>query len=135
MGKSEVVTFSSGKVWADESTGILRVEFAPGTHQNVQVAREVIASIRELNKEPRWPALVDIANVKGLDRDARTYYGSSEAMENWAAVAMLTSSPLTNTLANIWLAVFRTISGGRGKPTKIFDDESSAIEWLKGFRS
>ncbi|MGK3959669.1 hypothetical protein WMF38_42315 [Sorangium sp. So ce118] len=135
MGKSEVVTFSSGRVWADESTGIVRVEFAPGTHQTVQIAREVIASIRALSKEPRWPTLVDLANIKGADRDARTYYGSSEAMASWAAVAMLTSSPLTTTLANMWLAVFRTISGGRGKPTKIFDDEPSAVEWLKGFKS
>lgn len=135
MDNSTAVTFSSGKIWFDEVNGITRVEFAPGTHQTLQVAREVIAGIHSIPNGVRRPVLVDLTKVKAADRDARSYYGSPEATASWSAAALLVDSPLSTTIANIWLAVFSTIHGKRAKPYKIFSDETDAVEWLKGFRS
>ncbi|WP_437935481.1 DUF7793 family protein [Sorangium sp. So ce341] len=135
MENSTAVTFSSGRVSLDDANGIVRVEFAPGTHQTLEIAREVIASINSVTNGLRRPVLVDLTHVKVIERDARSYYGSPEATASWPAVAMLADSPLSTTIANIWLAVFSAIHGKRAKPYKIFSDEAAAVEWLKGFRS
>ncbi|WP_437996724.1 hypothetical protein WMF26_38000 [Sorangium sp. So ce185] len=135
MENSTAVTFSSGRVWLDDANGIVRVEFAPGTHQTIQIAREVIAGINSITSGARRPALVDLTRVKAADRDARSYYGSPEATASWSAAALLVDSPLSTTIANIWMAVFSTIHGKRANPSKIFSDEAAAVEWLKGFRS
>ncbi|WP_437597388.1 DUF7793 family protein [Sorangium sp. So ce590] len=135
MDNSAVVTFSSGKIWLDEVNGIIRVEFTPGTHQTLQIAREVIAGISAIGDGGRRPALVDLTKVKAIDRDARSYYGGPESIASWPALAMLTDSPLSTTIANIWLAVYSAINGRRANPSRIFSDEVAAVEWLKGFRS
>ncbi|WP_437314737.1 DUF7793 family protein [Sorangium sp. So ce385] len=135
MENSTAVTFSSGRIWLDDANGIVRVEFAPGTHQTLQIAREVIAGINSITSGARRPALVDLTKVKAIDRDARSFYGGPESMASWPALAMLTDSPLSTTIANIWLAVYSAINGKRANPSKIFSDEAAALEWLKGFRS
>jgi hypothetical protein len=45
-----------------------------------------------------------------------------------SAVAIVVDTPLTRTMGNFFLAVNKPVA-----PTRLFEDEGSAVAWLSGF--
>jgi len=125
----EVETRPWGKVWLDQD-GISHVDFVAGTHQTLALAKEEIEILAVIHKGQRRPLLVDLRNVRATDFDARKYFGGPEAKRVWRAAALVTATPLSNAIANLWLAAHNS----RENPAKLFTSEAEAITWLKGFR-
>jgi hypothetical protein len=129
MSDGDVVKYDWGKVWLDRTNHLSRVDFVPGTHQRLRQAEEQISALQQLLGEQRWPYLVDLRNVKATDQDARKYFGSTESKARWTAAALLTGSPLSNAIGNVFLAAYNS----RQNPVKLFSNEAEAIAWLKQF--
>ncbi len=130
MSDDVAIKFSWGKAWLDEEHGISRVDFVPGTQQDLRAAQEQIAALTELLKGKPRPYLVDLRNVKSTNHEARKYFAGRESKAVWNAAALLTGSPLSNAIGNLWLAA----NNSRGNPVKLFTNEADAIAWLKTFR-
>jgi hypothetical protein len=128
MTSHEVETRPWGKAWVDEN-GISHVDFVPSTHQTLAIAKEEIEILGIINKGQLRPLLVDLRNVRATDFDARKYFGGPEAKRVWRAAGLVTATPLSNAIGNLWLAAHNT----RENPAKLFTSETEALAWLKGF--
>jgi hypothetical protein len=72
--------------------------------------------------------VADIRNVKTISREVREYLGRPENVATIKAGAMLTGSPLSKLVGNLFLQFSKPKF-----PTKMFSDEQKAAEWLKQY--
>jgi hypothetical protein len=90
---------------------------------------DAIAAIDEMTKltgGKRCPLLVDAHDAGPQDRAARSEFARRGDLVS--AVALLGATPLSRMMGNFFIAVSRPMA-----PTKLFNDESSALAWLKEF--
>jgi len=106
----------------DEAERVVRFVWAPGSVCNEQEARIGTAAIRALGKGA-VPMLVDMRQMKKLERDAREYYKTDKA--GVSAMALLVGSPVTKMLANFFMRTDTDTT-----PTRMFTDEALAVTWL-----
>src|SRR5262245_7274076 len=119
MAEGEVA-FPNGKVWIDREHGILRVVFLPNTHHDLKSAEDELAAVARASGGKRYPALIDLGNVRAVTREARAYLAGPESSALSTAVALLSRSAVGNMLANVFLAVF----GDDAVPTRLFSQEA-----------
>jgi hypothetical protein len=114
------------RAWWDADTEIVRGVWAPRT---VCGATEAIASTRTIRALQRGavPLLVDIRQLKRLDRGAREHYKSDKG--GASAMALLVDSAVTRMIANFFM---RTDAGET--PARMFTEENDAIAWLRSTR-
>ena len=102
---------------------MVRFVWAPGSVCDVKEARGGTAAIRALEKGA-VPMLVDMREMKKLERGAREYYKTDKA--GVSAMALLVGSPVTRMLANFFMRTDTDTT-----PTRMFTDESVALGWLR----
>ncbi len=124
--KSEVIDTSVSDVWLDEE-GIMHEVGHEGARVTLTSARREVAAMKRVAGGGRYPILVDIRRCRSVTRDARQYLSGPEAATCVSAVALLTASPLTRIMANFFIGFNRGTF-----PTRVFTDESAALEWLRG---
>ena len=101
-----------------------------GVQQSLANAQENLALAVAQAGGVRRPLLIDIRTALPLDADARHHYSGQALVERFSALALLVeASPFGRMLGNVYLRVARP-----GIPTRLFADETLAIDWLKGHR-
>ncbi len=108
------------------SDGIIRIMAFNPTH-NLEDAREVIASFKEIAKDKKYPVLIDSSNVKDMSQESMHYYGSEEAMVSVSCIAIIIKSGISRMMANFFI----DISKYKDPPRRLFNDENKAVLWLK----
>jgi hypothetical protein len=106
----------------DEAEQVVRFVWAPGSICTVAQARAGSATIRALDKGT-VPMLVDMRRMKKLEREARELYKTDKG--GVSAMALLVGSPVTKMLANFFMRTDTDTT-----PTRMFTDESVALNWL-----
>ena len=122
---SGVITHPKFRMWL-RPDGIVQLVWAPRTTvllENVTAALEAMAG---LTGERRSPLLVDARDTGPLDRPTRAELTRRSDLQ--AAVALIVGTPLTRVMANFFLSVNKPVF-----PTRMFDDEASAVAWLLEF--
>ena len=110
----------------DETEQVVRFVWAPDSVCTVQQARAGSATIRALGKGTA-PMLVDMRQMKKLEREARELYKTDKG--GVGAMALLVGSPVTKMLANFFMRTDTDTT-----PTRMFTDESVALTWLHAQR-
>jgi hypothetical protein len=112
----------SFQVWWDDRAGVVRCVWAADVVCSEQEARACTHAIEAVGRGG-VPLLVDMRQMKKLERGAREHYKTNKGGVN--AMALLVGSPVTRMLANFFMStdVDRT-------PTRMFTDELSALTWL-----
>jgi hypothetical protein len=107
---------------------VIRVNYI-ATEQSVDDARENVIAMRLLS--PRYPALllVDTSLVSTVPPAVRSYYLSKEVTQVIGALALLVDSLASRLGGNILLHFYPLQI-----PTRLFTDESLAVEWLQSQR-
>lgn len=80
----------------------------------------------ELTGRRRSPLLVDTRHGGQQDRPARMEV--VRRVDMVSAVALLVSTPLSRMMGNFFVTVNKPVA-----PTRLFDDEASALAWLQEF--
>ena len=106
--------------------GIIVVRSRPGYPQNESDARENLVICRQLAGDKKAPVLVDVRQMAPLTRQAREVYATEADFA--LAQAMLVESAFTRISANLFIRVGRPVH-----PTRMFNSEDEAMQWLKGF--
>jgi hypothetical protein len=83
-------------------------------------------AMTKLTGGKRVPLLVDAHDAGPQSRAARSEFVRRDDLVS--AVALLGATPLSRMMGNFFIAVSRPTM-----PTKLFDDESSALAWLREF--
>ena len=98
---------------------------------DLEAAKQVVKDRKELTKKQTYPIMINATKVKEVTKEARYYFGSKEGEEYLSAAAILTSSVLATFLANF---IIRVNFSKTNIPTRLFNDEKKALEWLKAYK-
>lgn len=107
---------------------------ALGIQQTLEDAQENVERAIELSGGPRkCPLLVDIARTAPLTSEVRHYYVGGALANNFTALALVVEpTPMGRMMGDVFFRMIEAANAGRSEvaPTKTFEDEASAIEWL-----
>ena len=107
---------------------ILIGTYKKNLHIDLAVARDIVSSRLSFTGGEKMPSLIISQGVVSMDKPAREYLASDEAIVGLLASAIVVSSPFSSFLGNFFLFVNKT-----KMPVKIFTSVSSAEKWLQQF--
>jgi len=106
--------------------GIVQLAWAARVAIVVEDAVAAIEAMAQLTGGRQSPLLVDVHEQGPMDRPARTEF--TRRGDLVSAVALIVGTPLSRLMGNFFLSVSKPVA-----PTRLFDDDASAIAWLRGF--
>jgi len=107
--------------------GILHLHYADH-YFTIEETKELFAYIR---KNAPWdvsPIYITGDSFTGQDNESKTFNGSVEVTKHCSAIAIASKSLGQKIIANFYMKTIKPNS-----PTKFFNDEDSAINWLKEY--
>ncbi|HUX05162.1 MAG TPA: hypothetical protein VMV53_09705 [Acidimicrobiales bacterium] len=113
------------RIWV-RPDGIVQIDWVPAAVIGLEDAIAATDAMTKLTGGKRCPLLVDAHDAGPQDRDARSEFARRGDLVS--AVALLGATPLSRMMGNFFIAVSRPMA-----PTKLFNDESSAVAWLRDF--
>ena len=125
--KSEMIESRTSQFWLDEE-GILCVKTLPQAYYTLADAQKNVEIMHQLADGQKRPVLVEMKQIKGMDGNARAYSAGDNVESITLALAMVIGSTLGKALGNLWLGINKP-----SFPTRMFNSETEAIKWLKGF--
>ena len=120
-----VVTHPKFRMWL-RPDGIVQVVW---TSRSTALHEDAIATLDamvELTGGRRSPLLVDMRDTGAQDRRTRAEWTSRSELQS--AVALIVGTPLSRMLGSLLLRVNKPPF-----PVRLFDNEESALAWLKDF--
>ncbi len=104
--------------------GIVQVVWVPGTTARLEDAMAAMAAIARLSGGRPVSALVDMRDHGSWDRPTRAAW--ARLADQMKAVALIVGTPLSRTMGNLFIRMNRPVT-----PMRLFDDEASALAWLR----
>ena len=108
--------------------GLMHVHIKGGAELELVDAIKVVEAIGTLGDKKKFPILIDCEEFSSVDKEVRVFSASKEANIYTSADAVAYHS-----LAHKLFADFYVNYNKPQIPTKIFDNNESAIDWLKTF--
>ena len=113
-------------MWLDES-GILCSVFKKGTIISMKNLVDSFEYTKKLAKGKKLFLLADLTDISVPNKEVRDF-AAVETPKFVSAYAIITNSPLSNLLANMYLMLTKP-----PYPTKMFTNEKEAKAWLKQY--
>jgi hypothetical protein len=123
--ESTEVTDPKFRMWLRQD-GIVQLVWATRVTTRLEDAIAAIDALAKLTGGRRSPLLVDTHDSGPQDRLARMEFARRGDLVS--AVALIVSTPLSRMMGNFFLTVMNPTA-----PTRLFDDEASALAWLKEY--
>ncbi|NYI41469.1 DUF7793 family protein [Demequina lutea] len=124
-GDSSEMAHPKFRIWL-RPDGIAQCVWASGVATTLEDAIASTSALVELTGGRRVPLLVEPGEAATQDRAARLEF--ARQAENVSALALIVHSPLSRIMGNLFANVHQAVA-----PTQLFDDEDSAVAWLKQF--
>lgn len=106
--------------------GVVEIEWAPHVPSTLEDAVAVIEAMRELTDHRAAPLLVHTTDAGPQSREARMEFVRRQ--EVVSAVALVVGNPLSRMMANFFINVSKP-----EVPIRLFEDDESALTWLRGY--
>lgn len=119
------ITHSKFRMWL-RPDGIVQLVWGPAVTMSLEDAIAATDAMTKLTGGQQCPLIVDAHAAGPQDRAARTEFAHRGDLV--PAVALIVATPLSRMMGNFFLAVSKPMA-----PTRLFDDESSALAWLREF--
>ena len=110
--------------------GVLRITNKPGAVIGQAQAEEIMQTLLRILKVTPIPLFVDGTQIRSMDRKARRIFAGPRAQSIIKAQAILTRSPIARMIGSFFLGINRP-----SFPIRLFTEEDTAIDWLKGHLS
>jgi hypothetical protein len=123
--ESGVITHPKFRMWL-RPDGIVHLAWVPKATMTLEDALAAIEAMAKLAGGRPSPLLVDVHDSGAIDRAARNEFVRQADMVS--AVALVVDTPLSRMMANFYLRVSNPTA-----TTRLFDDEASALAWLREF--
>ncbi|MBA3706186.1 MAG: STAS/SEC14 domain-containing protein [Bacteroidetes bacterium] len=121
---TEVYDWKSSTFWFDNE-GIVCSISKKVPPQNLEDTKKVIEDFKKIIGERKVCMLIDVTNSSESTREVRNL-AAEEFPKFVKAIAMVSQSALGKMLANLFFTI-----KSQPYPTKMFNDEAEAKEWLK----
>lgn len=122
---SEIIETRTQKMWLGED-GIIYAVVLPNAELSLEDAVENTAAEARLAGGQKRPLLGDIRATKSISREVREHFAGDFVQTFATAVALIVSSPLSKTIANLVILINKP-----RYPMKMFTTQEEAVEWLK----
>jgi len=113
--------------WMDKD-GIARTKVKPGVEITLEHAVENSEAVSSFYKDKKFPILIDSRGIKSMSREAREHFSANGRDAKTCAFGIVIKSPLSRVIGNFFLGVNKP-----AVPTRLFDNEKDAAEWLKQY--
>jgi hypothetical protein len=113
----------------DIVNGVLITKFKDNITIDLKIAKEIVEDRKSVTKGVAFPGLGYAKGVRGLSREARTYFTEDIAIEGVLAGALIMESNFAAGLINFFLKI-----NPPKIPNKVFTSEEKAMEWLQAFK-
>lgn len=110
------------------SDGLIRVKIKGNEDIDVPQVKQIVDAIEKIGKGKKFPLLFVVADYTLPTADARTYIAIAESNPFSKGEAFVVQSFPQKLVGNVFLSFNKPV-----RPTRIFNSEDKAIEWLKGF--
>lgn len=120
-----VISHPKFRMWL-RPDGIVQLHWAAQTTRQLEDAISAIDSLTKLTGGRPTPLLVDLHDAGPQDRAARTEFVRRNDLVS--AVGLIVGTPLSRMMGNFYIAVSKPHA-----PTRLFDDEASAVAWLSQY--
>ncbi len=122
---SGVIVRPKFRMWL-RPDGVVHLDWAPRVTIALEDALAATDALAQLSGGRQSPLLVDVRDVGPQDRAARNEFVRRGDLVS--AVALIVGTPLSRLMGNFFLGVSKPMA-----PTRLFDDEASALAWLGEF--
>ena len=120
-----VITHPKFRMWL-RPDGIAVVVWTPGTTALLEDATACLEATARVTGGRRCPLLVSMLETGQQDRKTRAEWARRSDL--LSAVALVVGTPLSKVVGNLFLSVSKPPF-----PVRLFDNEASALTWLKDF--
>ena len=124
-GDSNEVVHARFRMWL-RPDGIVQQVWAHGVTLVVEDAEASSIALEEVTGGRKRPVLVDVHDIRSQDRAGRLEF--ARRGDEASAVAVIVGTPLSRMVGNIFTSMTQPVT-----PTRLFEDEASAVAWLQGF--
>jgi len=111
-----------------DDLGILIQSYNENTELTEKDALEEIKLYGKIIPKKKRPILIDIGNIRTVERNAKSVYASEEAAEFLSATALIISNPVSRIMGNFYMGINKT-----KMPVRMFTSTGDARKWLKDF--
>ncbi|MES2566701.1 MAG: hypothetical protein V4565_07530 [Bacteroidota bacterium] len=108
--------------------GICRTCVKPNTDISIEDAVSNTLAVTSLFVDRKFPLLIDSTAVKSMSYEARTHFSVRNRETKTCAFGIIIRSSVSRVLGNFYLGISKP-----SVPTKLFDNETDAIQWLTQF--
>ena len=114
--------------WIED--GIIYNRYKPDLKKlTLDVAERIVQDRLTVSNGVTMPVFIDLTNAISMDKVARKYLATGDAMRYLSASALLVRNEITKLGGNIYVRI-----GKPSIPTKLFTDQEKAIHWLQQFK-
>ena len=114
------------RIWLEED-GLVRIEYPQNFHVTLDVMESVYEQHLRITTEKR-PILAYAESVASADYEAQQFASTEKAAALTSALAIIVKSVFTRAMGELFMRFHKP-----PYPTRIFNDEAQAIEWLVTF--
>ena len=119
------ITGEKFRIWT-RPDGVVEIEWVPQVPSTLDDAVAVIEAMSELTGGRAAPLLVHTTDAGPQSREARLEFVRRQ--EVVSAVALVVGNPLSRMMANFFINVSKP-----EVPIRLFEDDESALTWLRGY--
>jgi len=117
---------TSNAILRKDAENIVYLKFPSKTTHSLETMNEHLKAVTDLDHNNTGVLLlVNMTNLVGVSKEARTMVSNNEMTKTHKAVAMLVSNPLTKLIASFFLGLNKPQF-----PIKSFTNKEEAIAWL-----
>lgn len=110
------------------SDGIIKVSINGNEEIDVGNVVEVVSAIQKIGHGKTFPVLISVGEYTLPTHEARAYLATEKSNPFASAEAYVIYSFSQKLVGNVYLSFNKPV-----RPTRIFNSEEKAIEWLKSF--
>lgn len=108
--------------------GILYGIYNIGAEVNLKGAKLLVEERLKLTGDTSYPLVVDFRGLRSMDKHARMYFASEEAVKGITAGAFIVDNFISKLICTVYL-----INDKPPRTVKVFNNQESAVQWLKSF--
>lgn len=124
---SDIVAQTGKATISLEDDWLIRTVYRAGVNIELEDAQTELGVYRELAKVKKRVCIVDLRAMKSITAEARARYSQDDGLDLVHATALLISSAVSRVIGNFYLTLNKP-----AVPTRMFNDEALAIDWLEG---
>lgn len=110
------------------SDGIARTKVKPNFDVVLTHAMENSVAVNSLIKDKKFPLLIDARGIHSISREAREFFTTRGRDTNINSMAVIIKSTISRVVGNFFMGINKPTV-----PTRLFENEKEAEEWLKEF--